>query len=79
MARQPNESSTASEPSTIGFAAAIALAEIRAAGRGTVRRRLEVLVNTDILGLAGAQKVWRDAFGGELIGVKASKPRWFQR
>lgn len=58
------------------------LAELRAAGRGHVRRRLEALVNADIIGLAGAQKVYRDAFGGELMAVKAAKPSslfgWFR-
>jgi hypothetical protein len=52
---------------------------IRTAGRGQVRRRLEVLVNTGILGLEGAQKVYRDAFGGRLKAVKPTTHRWFHR
>jgi hypothetical protein len=35
---------------------------------------LEALVNAGLLGVAGAQKVYRDAFGGELKAVKAVKP-----
>ena len=53
--------------------AAESLAVLRAAGRGCVRRRLEVLVNAGLLGVAGAQKVYRDAFGGELKAIKAAK------
>ena len=58
------------------------LAVLRAEGRGPVRRRLEVLVNSGLLGVAGAQKVYRDAFGGELKAVKVRKPsrvlEWFR-
>jgi hypothetical protein len=61
------------EDRTVCFAASIALSEIRAAGRSAVRRRLEALVNADVLGLAGAQKVYKDAFGGTLIGIKTKK------
>jgi hypothetical protein len=50
------------------------LAVLRAAGRGHVRRRLEVLINSGLLGVVGAQKVYRDAFGGELKAVKIRKP-----
>lgn len=66
---------------SVSYAAWLSLSEIRAAGRANVRRRLEALVNSDVLGLAGAQKVWHDAFGGTLIGVKAEKEkhRWFGR
>jgi hypothetical protein len=63
--------------------AADSLAVLRAAGRGCVRRRLEALVNAGMLGLAGAQKIYRDAFGGELKAVKAGKsskfPGWLRR
>jgi hypothetical protein len=54
--------------------AADSLAVLRAAGRGCVRRRLEALVNAGVLGVAGAQQVYRDAFGGELKAVKDTKP-----
>jgi hypothetical protein len=57
--------------------AADSLAVLRAAGRGCVRRRLEALVNAGVLGVAGAQKVYRDAFGGELKAVKDRKPSRF--
>ena len=57
------------------------LSVLRAAGRGRVRRRLETLVNEGILGVGGAQKIYKDAFGGELKAVKDSKKvdlsRWF--
>ena len=67
------------------FAGALIVSEslflLRAAGRSAVRRRLEVLVNEGILGVGGAQKVYRDAFGGELKAVKDRKKldlsRWF--
>ena len=67
------------------FAGALIASEslflLRAAGRSAVRRRLEVLVNEGILGVGGAQKVYRDAFGGELKAVKDRKKldlsRWF--
>lgn len=49
------------------------LAVLRAAGRGRVRHRLECLVNAGILGVAGADKVYFDAFGGHLKAVKVSK------
>ena len=55
---------------------------LRAEGRGPLRRRLEVLVNTNMIGVAGAQKIYRDAFNGELKVIKASKPGilgWFGR
>lgn len=52
---------------------------MRAAGRGKVRRRLEDMVNANILGVVGAQKVYRDVFGGELKAVKASKPGFLSR
>lgn len=60
------------------------LAILRAAGPGTVRRRLERLVNDDLLGLAGAQKIYRKAFGIELVAVKEKRPffsldRWTGR
>lgn len=73
---------TSYEEHTAGFAASIALAEIRAAGRANVRRRLEALLNDDMLGLKGVQKVWHDAFGGTLMAVKDVRPgkhRWFGR
>jgi hypothetical protein len=56
------------------------LALLRAAGPGPVRRRLETLVNADVVGLAGAQKIYREAFGYELIAEKVEKPfrpHWF--
>ena len=54
------------------------LALLRRAGRGHVRRRLEKLVNDDIIGFAGAQKIYRDAFGGTLEAIKPEKTtRWF--
>ena len=63
--------------------AADSLAVLRAVGRGPVRRRLEILVNAGLLGVAGAQKIYRDAFGGELKAVKAERPsrvlEWFRR
>ena len=55
------------------------LETLRSVGRGTLRRHLEVLVNAQIIGVAGAQKVYRDAFGGELKAVKAPKPSWWSR
>jgi hypothetical protein len=55
---------------------------LRAAGRGCVRRRLEVLVNSGLLGVAGAQRVYLDAFGDRLIAVKERRPsrvlKWFR-
>jgi hypothetical protein len=63
--------------------AADSLAVLRAAGRGCVRRRLEVLVNSGLLGVAGAQKIYHDAFGGELKAVKVRQTsrvlEWFRR
>jgi hypothetical protein len=51
---------------------------LRRAGRGHVRRRLEQLVNDDIIGFAGAQKIYRDAFGGELKAIRPEKTsKWF--
>jgi hypothetical protein len=52
---------------------------MRSEGRGPLRRRLEVLLNAQIIGVAGAQKVYRDAFGAELIAIKADKPSWWNR
>jgi hypothetical protein len=59
------------------------LSVLRAAGRGAVRRRLETLVNEGILGVGGAQKIYKDAFGGELKAVKdhskkSDLSRWFR-
>jgi len=48
----------------------LCLREMRARGRAAVRRRLEVLVNAGIIGVAGADKVYHDAFGGRLKAVK---------
>jgi hypothetical protein len=48
----------------------LALCACRAAGRARVRRRLERLVNEDVIGLAGAQKIYREAFGDHLVAVK---------
>lgn len=58
------------------------LSVLRAAGRGAVRRRLEALVNDGILGVGGAQKIYKAAFGGELKAVKdhskkSDLSRWF--
>ena len=52
-------------------------AVLRSVGRGHVRRRLEVLVNSGLLGVSGAQKVYRDVFGDELKAVKISKSSKF--
>lgn len=48
----------------------LCLKALRAEGRQKVKQRLEVLVNSDIIGLAGAQKIYKDAFGGKIVGVK---------
>lgn len=45
----------------------------RARGRRVVRKRLEACVNGDLITLSGAQKVYHDAFGDGLIGVKVKK------
>jgi hypothetical protein len=42
---------------------------LRKAGPGVVRRRLEDLVNKDLVGLVGADKVFFEAFGLRLKGV----------
>ena len=47
---------------------------LRAQGRNRVRQRLEVNVNADLITLQGAQKLYREVFGGELVGVKMKKP-----
>lgn len=49
------------------------LQDLRAAGRGPVRQRLEVLINCGRLTLTQAQAVWTDAFGHgtQLIAVSA--------
>ena len=52
---------------------------LRSAGRARVRRRLEALVNEDILGVAGAQLVYRNVFGGELKAVKEPRPFRFSQ
>ncbi len=54
--------------------ASLNLAVIRAAGRAHVLARLESLVNQGMIGVAGAQKVYRDAFGGHVIAVKDMRP-----
>ncbi len=46
---------------------------LRAAGKGTVRRRLEVLVNTEVIGLEGAQRIYFETFGDRLVAIKADK------
>jgi len=51
------------------FIKSIALEELRAAGPARVRRRLEALVNNDVLGFTGAQQLWTEAFGGTLIAI----------
>lgn len=51
------------------------LLALRKAGRGAVRRRLEVLVNDEVVGVKGAQRVYRDAFGDELVAVKDRSSR----
>jgi hypothetical protein len=57
---------------------ALNLEVIRGAGRARVRRRLEAMVNDGILGLAGAQMVYRAAFGDRLVAVK-QKRGWLAR
>jgi len=52
---------------------------LRSAGRARVRRRLEALVNEDILGVTGAQLVYRNVFGGELKAVKEPRPSRFSQ
>ena len=42
----------------------------RQSGKAAVRRRLEALVNADVIGVAGADKVYHDAFGDHLKAVK---------
>jgi hypothetical protein len=49
---------------------------LRAEGKGRVRARLEALVNADVIGLAGAQKVYREAFGDRLVAVKERRGFW---
>jgi hypothetical protein len=54
--------------------AEVALNVLRVQPKNRVRRRLELLLNDDMIGVAGAQKVYRDAFGDELIAVKDTPP-----
>lgn len=53
--------------------ATVSLEALRAEGRGRLRRRLEVMVNSGVLGVAGAQKVYHDAFGDTLKAVKVRR------
>lgn len=57
---------------------------LRAQGKARVRRRLEALVNSDMLGIAGAQKLYFECFGDRLVArtltVPQEAPRsWFSR
>ena len=49
------------------------LALLRAAGPGCVRRRLEVLVNSGLLGLPDAKKLYRETFGLGLEAVRTQR------
>lgn len=49
---------------------AAAIAIMRAAGREHVLRRLEALVNDDVIGVEGADRLWQATFGGCLVAVK---------
>jgi len=43
---------------------------LREVGRERLLARLNFLVNADVLGLEGARKIWRGAFGGDLLAIK---------
>jgi hypothetical protein len=43
---------------------------LQGVGRERVLARLEAMVNSDVIGVEGARKVWRATFGGDIITVK---------
>jgi siroheme synthase (precorrin-2 oxidase/ferrochelatase) len=49
---------------------------LRTSGKKRVRSRLENLVNADIIGVAGAQKIYQEAFGDHLIAIKEKRSWW---
>jgi hypothetical protein len=55
------------------------LTAIRARGKKQFVFQLQALYDADILGLAGVQKIYHDAFGGRLVGVKEKRPSWTAR
>lgn len=55
------------------------ISALRKLGPAAVRRRLEKLVNEDILGVRGAQVIFKQAFGMDLVAEKVEKPSWPQR
>ena len=53
----------------------IDVAELRREGPKRVRRRLEEMVNADVVGFEGARRLFREAFGLEL-GATRKRP-WY--